>query len=220
VLLYTVFMIVTEKGIRLEFSDGRPPLTSLAKVNEALAEIGSRIWPLDLRAEPQDIRKLLRQPTLTKEESDHLLNHFLLSRERLLEVITGVGGEPHVAGVGALTTLVLPHNYTYPQLYVVEEGIDYSRFDRFHVNVADDGTAVDEVVQMLSGSGFVLHQRLQSGEILSLHVDCSREDTGWILTYDGHYPHIGSISGAQPGTKALVQVIGPERWVMRYEDDL
>jgi hypothetical protein len=210
-------MMTKEQGIRLEFSDGRQPVATLAEINKAFEEIGSRLWPLDLRAEPQDIRKLLNQPSLTKDDSDRLLNHFLLSRERLLEIITGAGREPHVPGGGALTTLVLPYNYKYPQLFVVEEGIDYSRFDRFHVNIANNGTAVDEVAQILSGSGFVNHHRSPNGKILSLYVDCPGENTGWTLTYDGGYPHIGSISGAQPGTKALVQVIGPETWVMRYD---
>jgi hypothetical protein len=210
-------MMTKELGIRLEFSDGRQPVTTLPEINKALAEIGSRIWPLDLRSEPDEIRKLLGQPTLTKGGSDRLLNRFLLSRERLLEIITSAGREPHVPGGGALTTLVLPYNYKYPQLFVVEEGIDYSRFDRFHVNIAKDGTSVDEVAQILSGSGFVNHHRSPNGEILSLYVDCPGEDAGWILTYDGGYPHIGSISGAQPGTKALVQVIGPETWEMRYD---
>jgi hypothetical protein len=210
-------MMTKEQGIRLEFSDDRQPLTAVPEINKALAEIGSRIGPLDLGNEPDEIRKLLKQPTLTKEESDRLLNHFLLSRDRLLKVITGAGREPHVPGGGALTTLMLPYNYKYPQLFVVEEGIDYSRFDRFHVNIAKDGTAVDEVAQILSGSGFVNHHRSPNGEILSLYVDCPGEEAGWILTYDGGYPHIGSISGAQPGTKALVQVIGPETWEMRYD---
>ena len=210
-------MTTKEQGVRLEFSGGRQPLTTAHEINEALAEIGSRIWPLVLWNEPDEIRKLLRRPILTNDESDRLLNHFLFSRERLLEIITGAGREPHVPGGGALSTLVLPYNYKYPQLFVVEDGIDYSRFDRFHVNISKDGTAVDEVAQILSGSGFVNHHRSPNGEILSLFVDCPREDAGWILTYDGGFPHIGSISGAQPGTKTLVQVIGPETWEMRYD---
>jgi hypothetical protein len=92
--------MVTEKGIRLEFSDGRPPLTSLAEINEALSEVGTQIRPLDSRSQPDEIRKLLKQRTLTKEESDPLLNHFLLFRARLLEIITRAGRKPRVPGGG------------------------------------------------------------------------------------------------------------------------
>lgn len=169
-----------DKGIRLELSGGRQPLNTLPEINKTLAEIGSRIWPLDLRNEPDEIGKLLRQSILIKDESDRLLNHFLFSRERLLEIITGAGREPHVTGGGALSTRVLPYNYKYPQLFVVEDGIDYSRSDSFHVNISKDGTAVDEVAQILSGSGFVNHHRSPNGEILSLYIDCPREDAGWI----------------------------------------
>jgi hypothetical protein len=41
--------MTTEKGIRLEFSDQRPPLTAVVEINTALAEIGSGVWSLDLR---------------------------------------------------------------------------------------------------------------------------------------------------------------------------
>lgn len=68
--------------------------------------------------------------------------HFLLSRERLLELIVRAGRTPHVPTGGALTTVVLTHGYSYPQLYLVQQDMDYTRFDRFHVNVADDGTGV------------------------------------------------------------------------------
>ena len=39
------------------------------------------------------------------------------------------------------------------------------------------------------------------------------------MTYEGGSSHIGSLSAARPGTKFLMQVIGPERWLMRYDDD-
>ena len=108
---------------------------------------------------PADVQRLLGQPTLTNAEEERLKAHFLLSRERLLDVIGDAGRKPHVEGGGALSTTVLSHGYSYPQLWVVQGGIDYSRFDRFHVNVADDGTGVDEVLQILSGQGIVIRLR-------------------------------------------------------------
>ena len=207
--------MAADEGVRLRFSDGRPLLTSLADINRILADIGSHVWPLDLRRAPSEIQRLLQQPTLTKTEAEKVEAHFLLPRERLLEVIAVAGRAPHVRGGGALTTEVLTHAYSYPQLYLVQDNVDYSRFDRFHVNVADDGTGVDEVMQLLSGSGIVIVQRLRKASVLTLHLD----SPGWIATYDGNNSHIGSLTKAEPGTKVLVQAIGPARWRMRYEDD-
>jgi hypothetical protein len=212
-----VEIMAAEIGIRLEFSDGRPALTSLPEANAAMAAVGAGVWPLDLTGEPVDIQHLFRQPTLTDAEEERLKAHFLLSRERLLEVIARAGRKPHVEGGGALSTSVVSHGYSYPQLWVVQGGIDYSRFDRFHVNVADDGAGVDEVLQILSGRGIVIRQRLPNGGFFSLRLDCPADNAGWLVTYDGGNPHIGSLSAAAPGTKALVQAIGPERWSVRYE---
>ena len=122
-------------------------------------------------------------------------------------------------GGGALATEVVNHGYAYPQLFVVEAGADYSRFDRFHVNVADDGTAVDEVMQILAGGGIRIFQRLPGRQEAILTLHCPGPDRGWTVTYDGGVSHIGSMSAAQPGTKALMQVFGPARWTMRYDAD-
>jgi hypothetical protein len=211
--------LAPDVGIRLEFSDRRPALTSLPHVNATMAAVGAGVWPLDLASVPADVQHLLGQPTLTNAEEERLKAHFLLSRERLLEVISNAGRKPHVEGGGALSTSVVSHGYSYPQLWAVQDGIDYSRFDRFHVNVADDGTGVDEVLQILSGRGIVIRQRLPSGVVLSLHLDCPADHAGWLVTYDGGSPHIGSLSAAAPGTKALVQAIGPDRWRVRYESE-
>lgn len=192
-------------------------MTGLEEINDALAAFGSRVWPLQYGSLPEEIRRLLAKPTLTKAESEVLMQRFLLTRERLLELIAEAGRKPHVPGAGEMSTSVINHNYTYPQLYVVEPGVDYSRFDRFHVNTSDDGTGVDEVIQVLSGGGFTVFERLPEQGVVTLHVSTT-ERNGWIVSYDGGLPHIGSVSGSALGTKVLVQVIGPARWVMRYED--
>ena len=118
-----------------------------------------------------------------------------------------------------MSTYVTSHDYSYPQLYLVEDGIDYSRFDRYHVNTAEDGTGVDEVMHILAGRGVTFLQRQPSGAELTLQLDCPDEDSGWIITYSGAYPHIGSISGATSGAKILMQIIGPPRWAIRYVDE-
>ena len=146
-----------------------------------MADIGCGVWPLDLTRVPADVKKLLSQPTLTPAEGDQVKTHFLLPRQRLEEIILRAGRRPNVPGGGELNTFVSNHGYAYPQLYLVEDGVDYSRFDRFHVNTADDGTGVDEVVQLLSGRGFVIHHRLPKGLVLTLSLACPSEDTGWLV---------------------------------------
>ena len=206
-------------GLRLQRGDGGHALVEIEAVNGALAPFGARVWPRDLRAVAADVRALLARPTLSVAEAERIKGALLLSREALLEKLAEAGRAPHVTGGGAVETVVANHGYAYPQLFVVEAGADYSRFDRFHVNVADDGTAVDEVMQVLSGSGVRILQRRPGAGAVTLTLDCPSPDQGWTVTYDGAVSHIGSMSAAAPGTKALMQVIGPARWTMRYDDD-
>ena len=205
-------------GLRLE-RGADPALTELDPVNAALAPFGARVWPLDLDAAAPGLRGLLARPTLDAAEAERIEAAFLLSREALLAKLAEAGRSPHVPGGGALETEVANHGYAYPQIFVVEQGADYSRFDRFHVNVSEDGTAVDEVMQILAGGGVRILQRLPDRDAVTLTLDCPSAGKGWTVTYDGAVSHIGSMSAARPGTKALMQVFGPARWTMRYDED-
>ena len=210
----------SKTGVRLTHSSGRPALTDPAEINLALAPYGSRIWSLDLSDTPNEIRQLLTRVTFDAAESTLVRDHYLLSRERLLEIVDEAGRTPQVSGGGEMNTVDLTHSVPYPELYIVVPGVDYSRFDRFHVNVSDEGVGVDEVMQVLSGGGVRLLQHLPDQGLITLEIDCLEENSGWVVTYDGAYPHIGSISGGQPGTKVLMQVIGPAKWEMKYEKRL
>jgi hypothetical protein len=210
--------MIRNSAIRLEFSTGRGPLESLDAINGVLKEAGAHVAPLDLSGAPVEIRQLLAQTTLTPAENEQLKAHFLLPRERLLEIIAATGQPPNVPGGGELTTFDATNNYHYPQLWVAQNDLDYSRFDRFHVNSADDGTAVNEVGQLLAGGALLVQHRLPDGAVLTLSLDCPGNDRGWLVTYTGGKPHIGSLSKARPGTKVLAQVIGPARWSMRYAE--
>ena len=202
----------------MTYSDGRAVPTTLEGINQDLSRIGAGVWPLDLKSQPADIRALLAKCHLDEAESKRVKDHFLFPMDRLLEIIANAGRSPQIPGGGALSTFVTNHGYGYPQLYQVEDGIDYSRFDRFHVNIAPKGEGVDEVFQMLSGSGFVIHQRLDDGETLTLKLSCPNTGQGWLGTYSGVRPHIGSVSSAAVGSKFLVQVIGAPKWNLQYVD--
>ena len=207
-----------EKGSRLEFSDGQPPIFDIESINNVLAAIGSRIWTRDLTSVPTEVRKLLRQSTLSPSEAEQVTPHFLYPRRRLVEIITSAGREPNVPDGGELTTFVTTLGCWYPELHVIDEGVDYSRFEKFHVNTADDGTAVDEIIQLLSGSDFVYHLRAPDGLTLMIHLACIGDETGMLLTFNGKTPHLGKVSMATPGTKILNQAIGPAKWAIRECD--
>jgi hypothetical protein len=208
----------TVTGIRLSWSNGQPVQTSLPAVNQDLQAFGARVSPLPNSALPPSVHDLLARRALTSSEAERVKHHFLLSREQLLEVIAGAGRTPRVPGGGALVTHGMPADQDYPQLYLAEAGSDYSRFDRFHVNAADDGTGVDEILQLLSGGGIEHRRLLPDGTIMALRLDCPDEGLGWLLTYDGSQPHVTSLTGASAGTKLLVQVIGAPSWTTRYLD--
>lgn len=205
-------------GLLLEFSNSRAPATAIGGVNAGLAAYGARIWPLDLSGVAADLRKILAKPNLTKAEAARVKQHFLLPRERLLQLISEAGRAPHLPGGGSMTPFVENQGYAYPQLYVVESGSDYRRFDRLHVKTAEDGTGVDALGQLLSGGGIRIVQARPGFGTATLHLCCPSADCGWIVTYDGGAPHIGSLSGALPGSKFLMQAIGADRWSLRYED--
>lgn len=211
--------MVRAYSIRLEFSDGHPALIGIENIDAisaALSTLGAGVWPLDLSAAPPTIRALIAQPDLSDAEKTNLLDHFLLPRERLMETLVAAGRDPNVAGGGALETGVANQDYGYPQLWTVRADTDYTRFDRFHINVSDEGVGVDEVLQMLSGNGVVVHLQTPDGSVLTLRLDCPCEGQGWLITYDGGRPHIGSLSRASPGAKLVVQAFGPPVWSLSY----
>lgn len=207
------------QGLSLEFSDRRAVPGTLNGITKELRRIGAGVWPLDLADEPEDVLALLAKMSLDEAEAERIKKHFLLPRERLLRIVTRAGRTPQVAGGGVLTTFLTNENHEYPQLHQVRKGVDYTRFDRFHVNVGPNGTGVDEVFQMLSGSGFVIHQRLDNQETLTLRMDCPDQRRGWIGTYSGVRPHVGSLSSASVGSKLLVQAFGVPEWTLTYVDE-
>src|SRR5215468_715354 len=108
------------EGIRLDFASGRAPVTTLAEINATLHPIGFGAWPLDVGAAPAAIRDVIAPPTLTDTELVSVRDHFLLSRERMLEIIEGAGRAPQVEDGGAMSTFDATNGVTYPQLYMVE----------------------------------------------------------------------------------------------------
>ena len=207
------------EGLELELDGRNRSPATLAEVNDLLARYGSRVWPLDLSGTPGDVRRLLDQPSLNADENGRVLDHFLLPVDRLLELMSEAGRAPNVPGGGATSSLDSTHDVHYPELYVMEPASDFSRFDRLHVNHSADGTGVDETLQVLCGSDIRVVHSLPDLGTVTLFLSCPSPEHGWIASYSGSTPHIGSFSDASVGSKVLVQIIGPPVWIMDYVDD-
>src|ERR1700747_3523719 len=71
---------------------------SLEAINDELQTIGAGVWPVYLRVQPADISALLAKPTLDAAEAERVTAHFLLPRERPLQIVAPAGRAPAVAG--------------------------------------------------------------------------------------------------------------------------
>lgn len=205
------------QGLTLTAPGLSEPITELKAAQACLRQHGIGLWPHDLSGLTPSLRAILDKERPSQTELDALKSAMVFDREALLGYIRDSGRDEAIAGGGALQTRVENHAYDYPQLYLAEAGVDYSRFDTYHINTAEDGTAVDEVLQLFCGGGLRIFHRVEGGEVF-LRLDCPAADRGWIVSYNGGEPHIGSFTEALVGTKALVQVIGPPLWTMRYLD--
>lgn len=188
---------------------------SFEDVNATLSGDGVRVWPADLSGAPPDILALLGQEKLTAVENERVKDYFLLSREDLLEVIANAGRQPNLPNGGALDTYCIETDTHYPQLHVIDRAIDYSGFFPFHINVDEDGNGTDEVGYVLSGSNMQYRYRLENCDIVVLSLSCPDPAQGWLFTFNGGAPHGGILRDTLPGTKVLVQAIGPARFNCR-----
>jgi hypothetical protein len=205
-------------GLLLEVG-GSQQMAEPEEINDTLRPVGAGVWSIDLGAAPDDVRDLLRQPVLDDEATARIMQHFLLSRGDLIEIISRAGRTPEFSDGGRLETLDVTDGVRYPQLYLVDERTDYTRFDVPHRNTTTSGAGVDEVLQLVSGGGFRLMQELPTVGWFTLSIDCHEDGTGWVFTYDGSRPHMGSLSQARVGTKVVVQAIGPAQWEVQHVDD-
>jgi hypothetical protein len=209
---------MADEALQLEQADGHRSPVTLGDANEVLGRYGARLWPLDLSAAPEAQRRLLGRPVLSPSENAAVLDHFQLTREQLLALIAEAGRAPGTPGGGEMSTLDTTHGVPYPELYLVEPGTDYSRFDRLHVNHTTDGTGVDETLQLLAGANVRFVHSMPGVGRMTLYLSCPAPDHGWTLSYSGAHAHIASFTDCTEGTKILMQIIGPARWIMDYVD--
>ena len=228
-ILLGIFLTSTawgqDSGLRLSYSDRRPDTVGVKEVNAVLRTVGVRVSTVALPKEAAPILKTSHSRALNAEETKQLLSIFSLNRRQLLDEIAKAGRKP-----------AMPPEYRGGYLSISEEGVPpypkvydlkaltpevsvflQKKFGKLHVNSADSGLGIDEVMTIVQGGPwtwfFVLEDDVV-GKLTLGHVGLV--GTGWRISYPGLGPH-GGFLDAEYGL-VVAYAHGPKKFVMRYEE--
>lgn len=209
------------RSLVLHYSDGSPPSVGLDAVNLRLREIGVSVSEVEIPPVVRPVLEASRSRALTPDESSALLKHFQLDRNALLGEIRQAGRTPAVPEGGHLQTseVGVP---AYPKVYDMRalspEMIVFlqHKFGRLHINSADSGAGIDEVMTIVSGGPYTWFFTLKHDVVAKLHLGrVDRSGPAWRISYPGLVPHGGFFDA--PDGLVVAHAHGPEVFVMRYE---
>ncbi|MGL5815010.1 MAG: hypothetical protein ACRCYW_17030 [Aeromonas sp.] len=209
--------------VSLQFSDGRAEIRGVEAVNAVLNPIGVNVVTIDIPDVAQPLLKSSETRALTRAEHDFLIKTFNLSQSQLLEQARLAGREPAVKGGGVMTeeTGVGP----YPKVYDMKALDDTTRsavlekYGRMHVNSAEDGTDIDEVMTVVNGGPFRWGFTLKDGSIARFQIErVGLADKAVRVSYHGLGMHAGLMDARQGLMVAFAH--GPKTFTMRYEADV
>ena len=212
----------TEGTIKLSYSDGSPATTGIGNINNILRSVGVRVSTVPLPEVASPILKTSQTRAITPEEADKLISHFSLHRGELLNQISKAGRKPeaHRGGYLSISEIDVP---SYPKVYdmmaMTPEVKAYlqEKFGKLHVNSADNGMGIDEVMTIVSGGPWTWFFALPENVIGKLtlgHVGLAGQ--GWRISYPGLGPHGGFLDSEYGLVVAYAH--GPKNFVMRYEE--
>jgi hypothetical protein len=93
------------------------------------------------------------------------------------------------------------------------------KYGRMHVNSAEDGTDIDEVMTVVSGGPFRWGFTLKDGSIARFQIDkVGLEDKAVRISYHGLGMHAGLMDAKQGLLVAFAH--GPKAFTMRYQADV
>lgn len=210
-----------EEGAVLRYSDGSPSLRDLAAINRVLITVGVRLSRVEIPATARPLLEASAKAPLSHEQKQRLLELFSLTRDQVLAEVRAAGRRPVIAGGGSLTSgeADVP---PYPKVYDLRAMQPQDRinardkFARLHVNSADDGTGVDEVMTLVAGGPWKWYFLLRDNTVAELHMSrVAASGPGWRLSYPGLTPHGGHFH-ADDGL-VIAYITGPSTWTMRYQ---
>ncbi|HAV1831700.1 TPA: hypothetical protein JG914_004545 [Enterobacter hormaechei subsp. steigerwaltii] len=208
--------------ISLQFSDGRPVVYGIERVNEILHSIGARASTVIIPNSARETLQVSEMRALTKDEQIFLVSEFHLHRGQLLELVALAGRQPQMYRGGFLS-IAQQGTAPYPKVYDLQgmtpEMRDHAltRFSRLHTNSAKDGTGVDEVMTFVSGGPFTHFFALPDGAVARVNMAAITTDSDAIrLSYNGLTPHAALMNARHGLIVAFAH--GPEVFDMVFDD--
>lgn len=205
----------------LSFSDNRQSVTDLTVINDTLKTVGAHLGRVALSSQALPVLKLSTTLKLNEEQKSTLLKIFSLTQKDLLDQINIAGRKPVIPGGGNLSTGevgVAPYPKIYDMKAMSHQDHIYvqNKFGKLHVNSADNGEGVDEVMTLVSGGPWTWYFLLKDNVVAKLALSRVQPDgSAWRLSYPGLTPH-GAYMDAEDGI-CIAHIIGPKTWVMRYD---
>jgi len=212
----------TQGVLKLSYSDGRAATTGLENVNAMLRQVGVRVSEIPLPKSALPILKSSHSRAINPEETQELLSIFSLHRGELLDQIYKAGRQPAANRGGFLSTSevgIAPYPKVYDMKALTPEITAYlqEKFGKLHVNSANDGTGIDEVMSIVSGGPWTWFFLLPNDVIGKLTLGyVGLDGPGWRISYPGLVPHGGYLDPEFGLVVAYAH--GPKNFVMRYED--
>lgn len=213
---------ISEGDIKLSYSNGAEDSIGLKDINKVLKSVGVRITTVQLPEAAFPLLRVSEKRALNPEEAKQLISNFSLHRGELLDQIEKAGRKPEMHRGGYLSTSevgVAPYPKVYDMKALSPKVIAYlqEKFGKLHVNSADDGTGIDEVMTIVSGgpwTWFFLLPNNVVGKLTLGHV--GKAGHGWRLSYPGLGAH-GGFLDAEYGL-VVAYAHGPKNFVMRYNE--
>lgn len=212
----------SEGQLTLAFSDGRTAVTGVEDVNKVLHNVGVRVSTLPIPKEAGAIIDISKQRAITANESAQLISMFSLHRGQLLDQIEKAGRKPEAHRGGLLVTSeegVAPYPKVYDMKAMTPEVKDFlaEKFGKLHVNSADNGMGIDEVMTIVSGGSMTWFFRLPDDVVGKLTLGyVSMDGQAWRISYPGLGPH-GALLNSEHGL-VVAYTHGPKNFVMRYDE--
>lgn len=209
------------RQVRLSFSDGRGDAVGIEAVNEHLLKVGVRITEIPIPADSRPLMAMSRTRALDAAEQRELLGWFELDREGLLDQIAQAGRQPAVKGGGDLSISevgVPPYPKVYDMKALDADTVAFlmGKFGRLHVNSADSGHGIDEVMTIVSGGPYTWFFALHDNTVAKVRFsEVTDGDDGWRISYPGLGVHGGYFDA--PHGLVVAQAHGPRHFVMRYD---